>query len=296
MPLFAMFIASLFSKKQYKIWHYIVLIVTFYIVVYVFQFFVAHYILPFINSEAVEGFKRGLADRGYDMSPMMSYIKNLGNEAWFKKIPYGRNYFASIKVISCTVGALVLSLATLIFKRDAVTSLISFAINAICAVSITLADVVMVIDSDRGFFASVTNVPEFLQGSNWSLWEYLTGFLLGGGIMLLLCCLPKKITGGEGDFDYALPCKNNKLYAVYSIFFTLVFSFVLTLARPAGMRIAEILELRGLGDEDTFTIIFTVIICLIGAIPCIVVANKNIVKKNLPNLYNKRTNFIFIGI
>ena len=289
MPLFAMFIGSLFSKKQYKIWHYIVLIAVFYVVVYGFQFFVAHYILPFINSEAVEGFKRGLADRGCDMSPMMSYIKNLGNEAWFKKIPYGRNYFASIRVISYSAGALVLSLATLIAKRDAVTSLISFAINAICAVSITLADVVMVIDSDRGFFAGIKNVPEFLKGGNWSLWEYLTGFFLGFGIMLLLVCLPKKITGGEGDFDYALPCKNKRLYAAYSIIFTLFFTFVLTLARPAGMRIAEIFALRGWGDEDTFTYVFIAIICVIGIVPCIIVAHKNIVKKNLPNLYDRRT-------
>jgi len=289
MPLFAMFIGSLFSKKQYKIWHYIALIAVFYAVVYVFQFFVAHYILPFINSQAVESFKLGLADRGVEMSPMMAYIKNLGSEPWFKKIPYGRNYFASIRVISYAAGALVLSLATLIAKRDVVTSFISFAINAISAISITLADVVMVVDSDRGFFASVNNVPRFLQGGNWSLWEYLTGFFLGFGIMLLLVCLPKKIAGGEGDFDYELPLKNSKLYAAYSAVLTLFFTFVLTAARPAGMRIAEIFEIRGMGDEDTLTIIFTAIISVIGIIPCIVVAHKNIVKKNLPNLLNART-------
>jgi len=290
MPLFAMFIASLFSKKQYKFWHYIILIAVFYAVVYLFQFVVAHYILPFISPEAVEGFKLGLADRGHDMSPMMAYIEKLGDESWFKKIPYGRNYFACIRVISYSAGALVLSLATLIFKRDVVTSLVSFAINTISAISITLADIVMVIDSDRGFFAAVKteNLPGFLQGSNWSLWEYLTGFLLGFGIMLLLVYLPKKVTGGEGDFDYALPCKNKKLYAAYSIIFTLFFTFVLTVARPAGMRIAEIFELKGLGDEDTFTVIFAVIIGAIGFIPCIITAHKNIVKKNLPNVYAKR--------
>ncbi|MEE1010940.1 MAG: hypothetical protein U0L11_02775, partial [Acutalibacteraceae bacterium] len=263
----------------------------FYAVVYLFQFVVAHYILPFISPEAVDGFKIGLADKGHDMSPMMAYIEKLGDESWFKKIPYGRNYFASIRVISYSAGALVLSLATLIAKRDVVTSLISFAINTICAVSITLADIVMVIDSDRGFFAAVKaeNLPGFLQGSNWSLWEYLTGFFLGFGIMLLLVCLPKKITGGEGDFDYTLPCKNKRLYAAYSVIFTLFCTFVLTLARPAGMRIAEIFELKGLGDEDTFTIIFTVIIGAVGLVPCIITAHKNIVKKNLPNLYKKRT-------
>lgn len=290
MPLFAMYIGSLFSKKQYKIWHYITLIVVFYAVVYIFQFFIAHYILPFINSQAVESFKLGLADRGIEMSPMMAYIKNLGNEAWFKKIPYGRNYFASIRVISYAVGALVLSLATLIAKKDTVTAFVSFAINAICAVSITLADVVMVVDSDRGFFAAVNNVPRFLQGGNWSLWEYLTGFLLGFGIMLLLVCLPKKITGGEGDFDYVLPIKNNKLYAAYSAVLTLFASFVVTVARPAGMRIAELAVYKNEAlDEDMITYIAIAVMCVIGIIPCAIIAHKNIVKKNMPNLLNIRT-------
>ena len=290
MPLFAMFIGSLFSKKQYKIWHYIVLIAVFYVVVYGFQFFVAHYILPYVSPQAVESFKLGLADSGHEMSPMMAYIKNLGNEAWFKKIPYGRNYFASIRVISYSAGALVLSLATLIAKKDAVTSFISFAINAICAVSITLADIVMVIDSDRGFFAAVKNIPRFLQGSNWSLWEFLTGFLLGFGIMLLLVCLPKRITGGEGDFDYELPLKNNKLYAAYSAVMTLFCTFVVTVARPAGMRIAELAVYKNEAlNEDLITYIAIAVMCVIGIIPCAVVAHKNIIKKSYSNLLNIRT-------
>mgnify|MGYP003296619521 CR=1 FL=1 len=290
MPLFAMFIGSLFSKKQYKIWHYIVLIAVFYVVVYGFQFFVAHYILPYVSPQAVESFKLGLADSGHEMSPMMAYIKNLGNEAWFKKIPYGRNYFASIRVISYSAGALVLSLATLIAKKDAVTSFISFAINAICAVSITLADIVMVIDSDRGFFAAGKNIPRFLQGSNWSLWEFLTGFLLGFGIMLLLVCLPKRITGGEGDFDYELPLKNNKLYAAYSAVMTLFATFVLTVARPAGMRISELVLYKGWSDnEDLITYISIAVLCVIGIIPCAIIAKKNVIKRDLPNLFNERT-------
>lgn len=289
MPLFAMYIGSLFSKKQYKIWHYALLIAVFYAVVYIFQFFVAHYILPFINSQAVEMFKQGLADKGIEMSPMMAYIKNLGSEPWFKKIPFGRNYYASIRVISYSAAALVLSLSVLIAKRDKVTAFISFAINAICAVSITLADVVMVVDSDAGFFANI-NAPRFLQNGNWSLWEYLTGFLLGFGIMLMLVCLPKSITGGEGDFDYTLPFKNRKLYAAYSAVMTLLCTFVVTVARPAGMRIAELAVYKGWhDDEDLLTVIFTAVLCVIGIIPCAIIAKKNIISKEMPNLVNIRT-------
>lgn len=289
MPLFSMFIGSLFSKKQYKIWHYAVLIGVFYVVVLAFQFFVAHYILPFINSEAVEAFKQGLADQGIEMSPMMAYIKNLGSEAWFKKIPFGRNYYASIRVISYAASALILSLAVLIAKRDKVTAFISFAINLICSVSITLADVVMVVDSDAGFFANV-NAPQFLKGGNWSLWEYLTGFFLGFGIMLLLVCLPKSVTRGEGDFDYAAPIKNKNLYAAYSAVLTLFFTFVVTVARPAGMRIAELVVHKGWFDnEDLLTYIIIAVLCVIGMIPCAIIAKKNIVAKELPNLMPVRT-------
>lgn len=289
MPLFAMFIGTLFSKKEYKIGHYIALIAVFYVVVYAFQFFVAHYIVPFVNSEAVEAFKQGLADRGFEMTPMMSYIKNLGNEAWFKKIPFGRNYYATVRIVSYSAAALVLSLALLIAKRDKIAAFISFAINLICSVSITLADIVMVMDSDAGFFANV-NAPRFLQGGNWSLWEYLTGFLLGFGIMLLLVCLPKSITGGDGDFDYALPMKNRKLYAAYSAVLTLFAAFVVTVARPAGMRIAELVVFKGWFDnEDLLTYIIIAVLCVIGIIPCAIIAKRNIIKKEMPNLLNMRT-------
>ncbi|MBR4859149.1 MAG: hypothetical protein IKU08_08185 [Clostridia bacterium] len=289
MPLFAMFIGTLFSKKEYKIGHYIALIAVFYAVVYIFQFFVAHYIVPFVNSDAVEAFKLGLADRGHEMTPMMAYIKNLGNEAWFKKIPYGRNYYAMVRIVSYSAAALVLSLSLLIAKRDKIAAFISFAINLICSVSITLADVVMVMDSDRGFFPGIS-VPRFIQGGNWSLWEYLTGFLLGFGIMLLLVCLPKSVAGGEGDFDYTLPLKNRKLYAAYSAVVTLFASFVVTVARPAGMRISELVLYKGWSDnEDLITYVSMAVLCVIGIIPCFVVAKKNIVKRELPNLFNIRT-------
>ncbi|MBQ2848244.1 MAG: hypothetical protein IJE74_08315 [Clostridia bacterium] len=289
MPLYSMFIGSLFSKKDYKIWHYITLIAVFYVVVYAFEFTVAHYIAPHINAPAVEAFKEGLADRGFDYSPMMAFIKNLGSEAWFKKIPFGRNYYATIRIISYSAGALVLSLATLVAKKDKVTAFISFAVNVISAVSITLADIVMVFDSDRGFFRKL-NAPEFLKGGNWSLWEYLTGFFLFFGILLLIVCLPKKITGGEGYFEYKMPMKNAKLYTAYSAIMTLLATFVVTTARPAGMRVAEWVVYKGwFDDEDILTYIFIGIICAAGLIFTAVIAKKNIIKKELPNLFAVRT-------
>ncbi len=290
LPLYSMYIGSLFSKKQYKLWHYITLIAVFYAVVYLFEFVVAHYIVPFINSQAVEMFKKGLADIGFEGSPMNAFIKNLGNESWFKKIPFGRNYFASVRVVSYAAASLVLSLAVLIAKRDKVTAFISFMFNLVSAVSITLADIVMVIDSDAGFFAKV-NPPAFFEKLNaWSLWEYSTGFFLFSGIMLLLVCLPKSITGGEGYFEYERPFKNKKLYAAYSAVLTLLFTFVITLARPAGMQIAEWICDKGyFNDEDIITYIVAVVIGAVALAFTSVISKKNIISKDMPCIVNIRT-------
>ena len=147
----------------------------------------------------------------------------------------------------------------------------------------------MVLDSDRGFF-KLSNLPGFLEGGNWSLWEYLTGFLLGFGIMLLIVCLPKKITGGEGWFEYKMPFKNAKLYAAYSAVVTLLATFVVTTARPFGMRISEWMVWKGwVPEEDIPSYIITAVICVIGIIFTASIANKNIIKRELPNLFAIRT-------
>lgn len=282
MPLFALFIGSLFSKKEYKIKNYIALIAVFYIAVLAFQFFVSHYILPFVHGEAVELFKQGLADQGIEMSPMMAYIKNLGSETWFKKIPFGRNYYACIRVISYSAAALIVSLAALIAKKDKVTFFISTAINLISAVSITVADVFLIIDSDAGFLGGV-NAPSFLKGGSWSLWEYFTGFFIGLGIMLLLACLPKSIAAGEGRFEYEEPFRNKNVHGAYSAVLTLFFTFVVTAARPLGIRIAENLVEKGIAaDEDLPSYIITGIICVIGLAVSAAIAKKNVVSRGLP--------------
>lgn len=282
MPLFSIFIGSLFSKRDYKIKNYIAIIAVFYALVAVFMFFVSHFILPYISPTAVEMFKDGLADKGVEMSPLMAFVKNLGSEAWFKKIPFGRNYYASIRVISYSAAALLTSLTVLVALRDMITAFISTAINVIMALSITLADVFLIIDSDKGFLANITP-PAFLAQGSWSLWEYFTGFLMGLGVMLLLVCLPKKITQGEGRFEYTEPFGKKWIYAVYSAILTLFFTFVLTLARPAGMRIADMLAERGIiGETDLPEIIIMVVLCVIGLAVCIPVVKKNVVAKALP--------------
>ncbi len=289
MPLFALYLGSLFSKREYKLKNYIMLIAVYYVVMLAMQASVSHFILPLINPEAVEGFKLGLADRGVDMTPIKAYITNFGSAAWAKKVPFGRNYFTSIEVISSAIAALVSSLTALIVLKDKITALLSTAINFICAVAITAADIFLILDSDRGFFAAV-KAPAFIVNCGWSLWEFFTGFLLGFGIMLLLICLPESITGGEGRFEYDTPViENDKLRAAFHALFTFVFVFVLTLARPLGGRISEWIAIRGWSDEEeTIQIIIAVVLSVIAFIPSVIIAKKNCVSKGLPIPVTKR--------
>ncbi len=289
MPLFSIFLGSLFSKKEYKISNYITIIAYFYALVFMFMFTFSHFIVPYITPTAVDMFKEGLADKGIDMSPMMAFIKNMGSEAWFKKIPFGRNYYASVRVISYSAAALFSSLAVLVVFRDKITAFLSTAINVIMALSITIADVFLIIDSDKGFLGKVTP-PAFLAQGSWSLWEYFTGFLMGLGVMLLLVCLPKKITQGEGKFEYEPPFKKQWIHGAYSSVLTLFFTFVLTIARPLGMRIADMFIDRGiLEDNEIYEIILMAVIGVIGFIYCVCVVKKNIVAKALPVPVPKRT-------
>ena len=288
MPLFSIFLGSLFSKREYKISNYITIIAVFYALVAVFMFTVSHFILPYISPTAVDMFKDGLADKGIEMSPMMAFIKNMGSEAWFKKIPFGRNYYASIRVISYSAAALLSSLTVLIAFRDKLTAFLSTAINVIMALAITVADVFLIIDSDSGFLAKV-NPPAFLAQGSWSLWEYFTGFLMGFGVMLLLVCLPKKITQGEGKFEYEPPFDKQWIHCAYSAVLTLFFTFVLTIVRPLGMRIADMFIDRGiLEDNEIYEIILMVVLGIIGFAVCVSIVKNNIVTKALPVPVPKR--------
>lgn len=281
MPLFSMFIASLFSKREYKIRHYVILIAVFYAVTWIFNFSVSHYILPLINPQAVEMFKQGLADKGIELTPMMAFIKNLGSASWAKVIPFGRNYFTSIEVISAACAALVVSLTALIALKDKITAFISFGMNIVMAVSITAADFFMIADSDSGFLAKV-NAPDFINNCSWPLWEYFTGFLMGLGVMLILVCLPKSIAAGESFAEYDPVFKKRGLHFAYSAVLTLMFTFGLTLARPLGMRFADLLlEKKMISDEDTVSVIITVILCAIALIPAFIISKKNIVSREL---------------
>lgn len=281
MPLFAFTVATLFSKKEYKLKHYIILVAVFYIVTYIFKFSLSHFIIEAVHPEAVAFCKEGFADRGIDMSPMMAYIKEFGSAAWAKKIPFARNYFTSIDVMSAAFGALATSLASLVIFRDKFTALITLLINTVSAVSITVADVFLIIDSDKGLIPLGDKVPMWIQAPSWSLWEFFTGFFIGLGIMLILVCIPKKYIYEPAEtITEVRVIKSNKLYYLWTVGATMTFTFAVTLFRPFGMRVYE--RFSGGEENEGISAVITVVLTVIAAAAFFVLLKPLLNEEKLP--------------
>ena len=160
--------------------------------------------------------------------------------------------------------------------------MVSFLINTVCALSITIADVFLIIDSDRGILPSVGEVPMWLKAPAWSLWEFFTGFLLGLGIMLILVCLPKKCIAEE-PFESALTIKNRKLHYFWTAGLLMTYSMCLTVMRPLGMRIGTHLFEAGLfEDEDTIGTIIAVVLTVIAGVICFVLQKSLLKEEKMP--------------
>lgn len=283
MPLFSIFIASLFSDKKYGIKHYAVLIGIFYAVSLIFQFSASHFILAKICPQATEAFAKSLAAAGIGMSPLKAYAVKLGSISWAKNFLFGRNYFTSIVVISRAAGAIICSLSALIIFKDRLTSLVSMLINIVSAIAITAADFPLIAGSDRGFFIG-KHFPAFFTANAWNMWEFLTGFFFGFGFMLILVCLPGKVLNGEGKFKAKSVFANPAPRYIYNSIFVLFFSFGVVTVRPLGYRISQMLFEAGkisYDNMDKFGAIIAVILGIPALIICLIIAKKNILTLGL---------------
>ncbi len=274
-PLFAIALGSLFSKKKYEFKDYVIFIGIYYATYFIANLSVSHYILSVINPQAVEGATLGLIDAGYDITPMKAFITQLGSAAWAKKIPFCRNYFTSVQVISSAIGAFASSLGVGIVLKDKFNAIFSTLINVVCGIAITLADIPLILDSDRGFFAGV-KAPGFLASSAWSTWEFLTGFFLGSGIMLIIVLLPKKYTDNE-EYEYSPLFKNKKASVLFNSLLTILLLFGIVLSRAFAFRLNELTF-----DNDVFETVLTVILSVIVFFPNYKKVKANIECNNMP--------------
>lgn len=276
LPLFAVAFASIFSEKRYGVKDYVTFVAAYYITVLIANLTVSHLLLYLINPEAVSGALAGLQDRGHDLTPMMAYITKLGNAAWAKKIPFCRNYFTSINVISSAIGAFVTSVVVGLKLKDRFTAVVSFLINLACAVAITVSDLLMVFDSDRGILAGIKGVS-YINNCSWPLWEYFTGFLFGLGIMLILALLPRKYTDREADYQYSSMLCNDRFRYIYNLILTVFFTFGIILARAFAFRLTELFT----EDGDVIEVIITVVLSTIIFFPVRKAVNKNMISDGL---------------
>ncbi|MBR2877204.1 MAG: hypothetical protein IKC01_08695 [Clostridia bacterium] len=275
LPLFAISLGALFSKRKYEFKDFFIIVFVYYITVLLSNLTISHYILSVINPEAVEMCAEGIKDAGYEFSPMKAYIVKFGSAAWAKKIPFCRNYFTSINVISSAIGALTSVASTGIVLKDRFNAVFSFLVNTSCAIAITLADFVLILDSDRGVLKGI-KTPGFLSQSAWATWEYFTGFIFGFLLLLVIALLPGKYTRSEENYIYTPLIKNKKFSLVYNGILTIFFSFVVILSRAFSFRLNEMTL-----DNDVFEIVLTVLISSILFFPVFKLIKKNIIDKGM---------------
>ncbi|MCR5150457.1 MAG: hypothetical protein K6B52_04465 [Clostridiales bacterium] len=279
-PLFAAFVGMLFSKKEYKLYHFVIIVAVFFAVSYLCRATVSHNILNAIHPDAVSCFKAGLLDAGKDSEPVTAYLKHFSNMSWAKKIPYGRNYFMCIENISNCIAAIAVSLTALIAFKDVPAFSACLFINTGAAVSVTVSDIFLIIDKNTGFLANITP-PEWLESGSWSMWEIGTGFGIGLFTMLFIAILPGSLSGGKtykGE-----PLIPGKVFRFIYDYLAFIFVFAVVPFRTFGLRFFTILEDRGaIKDDEVLGSAVCAVLTLIMAIIVFGSFKKNILDKNMP--------------
>ena len=277
---YSVFIGTLFSRREYKFWHYAVFCAVFLAAGAIAKATFSHSLMNLLAPEVTDGFKKGLADIGFEGGARQAYLEHMGSMSWGKKVPFGRYYFECVEHISFAFSALVLILTALIAFRDKVTACVALLIDLVCAVSITLADYFQICNYKTGFISSL-NVPSYLRITSWSLWEFTTGFLMGFGIMLIIALLPNELTAGKKYRSE--PFINNKALRYVINLLLITFAYVLLPVRALCMRVFRTLEDRQiLSDTDLIEIVCIAVITAAVFVVLAVKLKKNILDKNLP--------------
>ncbi len=278
--LFSVYAGTLFSKREYRIYHYLIIVAVFFAAVYLAKATFAHSILRRFVPEIASGFEAGLRDNGIDLSLSRAYLAHFDNMSWAKHIPYGRYYFECVEHVAYCFAALVLILTALIAFRDRVTAIVSLAINLFAAFAITVSDYFNICEYETSFLSSVS-IPDSLRITSWSLWEFFTGFILGLGIMLVLALLPAEYSAGRKYRSE--PYINNKVLRLLFNFIAFEFVFVVVPVRAFVLKLSRNgVEYNISKDEDTVSVIVIAVVSVIAAAVFFAIFRKNLYSKNLP--------------
>ena len=279
-PLFAFFVTSLFSGKEYKVKHYIIAVAVFMISSLIFKASVSHYIIKLINPEQVAYAAMGLKEYGHNYSsPMAAYMSHFMNRSWTQDIAFFENYYMSIEHISDALAVIVLSGYALIFRKDKYTAFGSLVLNLLTAVSTTALTPLVSSHFDSGFFKGVEFSALFRKFATWGVWEFFTGLCIGLFIMTFLALTVKK-DSGKAENDMSPLIADKKINFGFNFLLT-VFILGVTPARAIGIRFARLLENFGvLGDDEPLGTILTVVLAVIFGVFMIKIMGNNILKKD----------------
>ncbi len=270
LPLFGMMLAMYFSDRKYHIFHALEGTAVFYAARYLFKFTAAPFVYRLICPPAVRLFEDGLSAYGVDRTPQSQLLKCLGDQSKrivvsvngeatklkIKEIPGGRNFFTCCAILGAAFGALVLIVYFAARFRDRKGAAITALICSAMAVSITAADVLILLGSSP-------NAPEALAENNWSFWEYGTGFLFGlFTVSVLLPFAGQKLKNNVTLFELkGLPQILKKAVAVLSFFCTfclapvlVVFSRIDTQSEKAVLPATMIAGVLALAITAWFTV------------------------------------------
>lgn len=277
-PLFAFFVTSLFSGKEYKIKHYIIAIAVFNIASIIFKATVSHFIIQLINPDQVSYAALGLEAYGhaYD-SPMAAYMSHFLDRGWAQDIPFFENYYMSIEHISDALAVIVLSAYPLIFRKDKYTCFGSLLLNLLTAVTTTALTPLVSSHFDSGFFKGIEFSETFRLFATWGIWEFCTGFFIGLFIMAFLAITADRHTK-ESDCDRSPLFENKKINFGFSFLLT-VFILGVAPARAIGIRFARMLvSLGALADDEPLGTVLTVVISIILGLIFLKIMNRNMLK------------------
>lgn len=175
---YGILLGKAYSDKQWKLWHVLTVLAIYYSVMYIAKASVSHEILRFVQPQAGYVFNRGLVEAGIDGGIWKNYIQHFDNKSWAKTVFGGRNYFASIEVISSAIASAFALLATRFIVKDKRSSNVGFLVCIAFAMAITLADIFYFFGKGGYRGLQGLSLPGFI--SEKEMWEYVTGFIAGG--------------------------------------------------------------------------------------------------------------------
>ncbi|HZJ77837.1 MAG TPA: hypothetical protein VFD52_03440, partial [Clostridia bacterium] len=234
--LFAFMLGRFFSDKAYG-WKEMLLVLGVYFAVkYVSRAAISPAVLNLVQPQAGELFTQGLRQAGVAGTPWQVYLQHYFSHPWAKAIHGGRNYFTSINIISSAITAAAVWLTVRFGLKDKTGGRVMLGICTAFAFAITFADLLLYF-SEGGYRLEQTFSSTLLKFSGWTMWEYATGFLAGGLMMLIFVLFPfdrlSATARMEEPFTMKMP---GWLYGSLNFIFTFGLCFSVTLVRPLALR------------------------------------------------------------